>query len=53
MQVLKAEISEFAYEEGIQGSMDSITEGSDIYAKAKLAESEAQIKVVEFCTQWS
>lgn len=42
MQVLKAEISEFAYEEGIKGSMDSITEGSDIYAKAKLVESEAK-----------
>ncbi len=42
MQVLKAEISEFSYEEGIQGSMDSITEGSDIYAKAKLAEAEAK-----------
>ena len=40
MQVLKAEISAFAYEEGIKGSMDSITEGSDIYAKAKRAESE-------------
>ena len=41
MQVLKAEIIGFTYEEGVQGSMDSITEGSDIYAKAKLAESEA------------
>ena len=43
MQVLKAEISAFAYEEGIQGSMDSITEGSDIYDKVKLAESESKI----------
>ena len=43
MQVLKAEISEFAYEEGIKGSMDSITEGLDIYDKAKLAESGSKI----------
>ena len=39
MQVLKAEIVGFTYEEGIQGSIDSITEGSDVYAKAKLVES--------------
>lgn len=34
VQILKAEIEGFRYEEGIEGSMDSITEGSDVYANS-------------------
>jgi hypothetical protein len=34
MQIIKAEIEGFRYEEGIEGSMDSITEGSDVYTNS-------------------